>query len=137
MFWLSYECFSVLCDAFYAKKCHFQPKQLCAILFSTSTITIEDLIATVNRRYYPYPKCHTTSFRCFFENPPTYPQNVEHGNTKWQPPQWWKLWMNTLKKATFTLVFIYIQYITSWTSMVTTDMMQYKYILNWHKISEG
>ena len=53
-----------------------------------------------------------TSFKHFYENihARTYPlptKNINHGNTNWHCPQGQKLWMKTLKKATFNEVFIY------------------------------
>ena len=38
MFWLSYECFSVLWGCFFAKKGHFQPEQLCQLKSGTPVL---------------------------------------------------------------------------------------------------
>ena len=80
-----------------------------------------------NKLYLPFPSCYPKhNLNIFFENPLTYSQNLEPGNTKGYCHQGWKLWMNTLKKATFNNIFIHTVYNYYEQSIVTINM-QNKY----------
>ena len=52
MFWLSYECFSVLWGCFFAKKGHFQPGQLCQLKSGTPLIIRYNHANLSNRRLF-------------------------------------------------------------------------------------